>query len=391
MLLKTEIVNTASAKHLISIWSQLYAPDLSALPFAQNPLLYSELLETASPTGRASTAAKLHKQIEITCEVSSVQTNSLYNYMQSKMDLREVGRLADVTLKVYMELLELYRQHPVSQTLSSLSAVELGAQDLSLSSLGIPDIEQFANTLEPILLEFQEEHALSEDWRTFGFLTTQFSFCNQWLVKKLTPIEQVLLSPYFKFVEEHISHPWPRVCAAAAQHSINSPVLTLAATMIPMGEEIAQTVYQRLNKLIPYHRSRRGGLNNPEVTHSCIRDLEMFQAYFWLCVLEGSMAPIEQELLGFYVMVLPSLGVKWELIEMSTHALADEIINRIESSQQQHVLPYIRRMHQAFLNARESLDTPLARLVSDVLPTPTASQYGEGFSSQKKSFELSVL
>jgi len=126
--------------------------------------------------------------------------------------------------------------------------------------------------------------------------------------------------------------------------------------MIPASKGIAQVVYQQLMTTFPHHRSRRGILKHVEVAHSCLRDLKMFQAYFWLCILEENLAPIQEELLELCVMVLPSLDVKWELIEAWTQALADEIISYVEPFQYKDVLPYTTGMCQAFVNAKPHLN-----------------------------------
>jgi hypothetical protein len=205
-------------------------------------------------------------------------------------------------------------------------------------------------------MQFQEYHHQAKDWRSIGFLTTQLNFCNNWLAHSLTQPELVLLNPYLKFVEEQIAHPWQRAYAAGAVHSPNSPVLQLAERMIPAAEDIAQVVYSKLVEHLPYHQSRRGSLDYPGVTHSCLRDLKMFQSYLWLCVLKESMAPIEEELLRLCIMVLPSIGVKWSMIELWIQMLADEIMSRIEPSQQHYVLPYTAGMYQSFVVAKAYLD-----------------------------------
>ena len=214
---------------------------------------------------------------------------------------------------------------------------------------GIPDITKLATELEPVLLEFQEQHVASKDWRALGFITTQFNFTNKLLLPKLTLVEQVLLGPYLKFVEEQMALPWQRVCAAAASHQPDSPALNLVEQMFPAAAEIANTVYRQLSQLFCDHRSRRGGLGHPDVAHSCLRDLQMFQAYLWLCVLEESMTPVEQELVDLCVMVMQIVGVEWELMEQWNHLLMAELTRRVQPEQKYLLQPYTEGMEQAFL------------------------------------------
>ena len=168
------------------------------------------------------------------------------------------------------------------------------------------------------------------------------------MLETLTHPERILITPYFKFIEEQVALPWQRVCAAAASHPLSSPAFTLVEQMLPQSQEIAETVYLRLAHCHSHHRSRRGGLSHPGIRHSTIRDLEMFQAYLWLCVLEGSLVPVEQELVELCVMVMTGVGVSWELIQQFIQVLFDEVLDRVSSEQKCLLLPYTQEMLKAF-------------------------------------------
>jgi hypothetical protein len=356
MLRKIDMLITPSVERLIQAWSQLYAPDCSVFSLIDGDD-FQQWVEAALPTGRAATVAKLNSRlIEMKCQIASIQTKELYNYMPTVLNFNELRQLADTSLHLYQQLFDLYQQHAPSTASSLNKSLALASRsERADSGWGIPDLKQLAQALEPILLQFQEYHQQARDWRSLGFLTTQLNFCNDWIAESLTPPELLLLSPYFKFVEEQVAHPWQRVCAAGAKYSLNSPVLQLVERMIPTAEGIAQVVYEQLLDQLPYHQSRRGSLRHPGVTHSCLRDLKMFQSYLWLCVLEESIAPVEEELLRLCIMVLPSVEVKWELIELWIQMLVDEIISRIESSQQHYVLPYTVGMYHSFVVAKAHL------------------------------------
>jgi hypothetical protein len=170
------------------------------------------------------------------------------------------------------------------------------------------------------------------------------------VLNRLTLAEQVLLSPYFKFVEEQVCIPWQRVCAAATKHEPDSPLLATVLQMLPASQEIAKQVYHRAAQLYPNHRSRRGGLMEPGVRASSIRDIEMFQGYLWLCTLEGNMTAVEQELLPLCIMVFPSIDVAWELVEHILPLLVNEIQTRLLPAQMRLLLPYTQAMQQLFSN-----------------------------------------
>lgn len=156
--------------------------------------------------------------------------------------------------------------------------------------------------------------------------------------------------------------------------------------MFPASREIAQTVYQRLVQLLPNHRSRRGRLDSPGITHSCLRDLEMFQAYLWLCVLEGSTAPVEEELVDLCVMVMTGVDVKWEMTELWNQVLADELLARVTPSQQNILLPYTQGLQYAFLKERDRfIIAPSSSPVSSDLKSPSRLQNLRNFYFPKKN------
>jgi hypothetical protein len=363
MLVPTTAVKCSSVDRLTRAWANLYAPDFQSLPLHSQPTLYAEVLSANRPEGRVATTQKLNEHLlKLQSEVASVQTSALYAYMQQVLHLRELRRLAEASFQVYKLLTVLYQQDAMG-TASMIQQLQANPslEDLTISEWGYRQMEWFAATLEPVLLEFQQEHRQTQDWRTLGFLTTQFNFCNQWLLRKLTPGEQVLFQPYLRFVEEQVAQPWQRVCAAAVTHEADSPIVAIVEQLMLQVDKIAQATHQRLIQICPNHRSRRGQLDHPDIVHSCTRDLKMFQSYLLLALLQGNLAVIETELLGLCIRVLPSVGTKWDLISIWVPTLADEMLHRLEPVQQDIVRPYTVKMQQLFLNAKDQLDTPLAR------------------------------
>jgi hypothetical protein len=175
------------------------------------------------------------------------------------------------------------------------------------------------------------------------------------ILNRLTLPEQVLLSPYFKFIEEQVCIPWQRVCAAAAQHPADSPTLALVEQLLPQTEEIALTVYHRSVEQYPHYRSYRGNLGESGVAASTLRDLNMFQGYLWLCVLEKSLDAVEQELLPLCQMVFPSVEVKGEFVESILQLLFETILTRVDSEQKFWVKSYTLAIQQIFTNFEANL------------------------------------
>ncbi len=346
MLKTVAVVNNPSVERLLNLWAQRYTLDLSLV--SPNNISTDNLLqEVVSPQGRASTAAKMKENIlNVNCQMAWIQTKTLYAYIPNILDLNEARRITQFAFRVYRKLLEIYQKQLITPATPS---------EESLIALGIPAITELAYALEPILLMFQEQHMASKDWRSLGFMTSQLNFCNKLILKKLEPIEQTLLAPYLRFIEEQVAMPWQRVCVAAAKHEVGSAKLNLVEQMLSVAPEIAQASYQRLFELLPNHRSRRGTLSDANVKHSCLRDLNMFQAYLWLYFLEDNIAPIEQELLPLCSMVVEGVGIKWEMTEKWCQVLASEILSRVTSEAYELLLPYTQQIQAIFWRERHRL------------------------------------
>ncbi|MDF5718017.1 MAG: hypothetical protein PUP93_30170 [Rhizonema sp. NSF051] len=350
MLKTSQAVKTSSVQRLLNLWKLRYTLDLSSVSL-ENASFYNSLQQAASPEGRASTATKLKDHVlDINCQMAWIQTKTLYAYIPNILDLKEAKRITQFAFRVYRKILEIYQQQSLNP-----ASLTVKPEANSLSIWGIPAIEELAYALEPILMVFQEQHLSSKDWRALGFMTTQLHFCNRLILKKLTIAEKVLFTSYLKFVEEQVAIPWQRVCVAAAKHDVDSPTLTLVEQMLPATTDIAQTAYKRLIQFFPNHRTRRGVLTEDAIAYSCIRDLSMFQAYLWLCLLEGSITPIEQELLPLCEMVVEGVGIQWEMTEKWCQLLAEELEGRVNLTQLALLLPYTQGMLQVFIKERSRL------------------------------------
>ncbi|NJR66261.1 MAG: hypothetical protein HC772_14535 [Leptolyngbyaceae cyanobacterium CRU_2_3] len=157
-----------------------------------------------------------------------------------------------------------------------------------------------------------------------------------------------MLTPYLKFIEEQVCIPWQRLCAAAAHHPPDSPTLMTIEHLLQMSPAIAQSVYDHALQNYPHHHSRRGNLQDPGIATSTLRDLSMFQGYLWLCVLEGDMSAIEQELLPLCAAVFPNIAVKWELVEGMLQLLETEIHLRVNAEQSDRLRPFTKNLRRLF-------------------------------------------
>jgi hypothetical protein len=273
--------------------------------------------------------------------------------------LSETRRIARSVKQVYDRTLEIYaQQQPPSHFLKFIDSSPELFSKLAMPFLMLPAIPCLVAELEPLLLRLQAEHLTVQDSRAIGFLTTQFHFSTRELLKQLSPYEQVLLSPYLKFIEEQVCIPWQRMCAAASNHFSSSPIVALVEYLLPQCHDIASATYKQAIIQYAENRSRRGEFSHPDIAVSTMRDLTMIQGYLLLSLLEQNMNAIEQELLPLCVMVFPSVGVAWSLAEHTLHLLIDEILRRLDRNQQALILPHIEATQALFVNARSIASAP---------------------------------
>jgi len=355
-------MENASADCIVKYWEERYVPDISTLSSKEKNLNFSRLLELSSPQHREKTVAEVERLMRIQCDFAGIKSNILFSYIPNVVNLSDTQQLSQYIQLVYHAALEVYKQQPPLSVPTPLSEVErqlLGTIDISsnffkhwvMPAVRLRTTKQLSRELRPIFERLRQQHLLAENPRAIGFISTQFHFSTTFVFNHLKLPEQVLLSPYFKFVEEQVCIPWQRVCRAAAKHALYSPSLTLVQKLLPASQEIALNVHRSAAKLYPNHFSRRGNLNHPGVKASSIRDIEMFQAYLWLCLLENSLAVVEEELLPLCMMVFPSIDVKWELVKQIMPLLVEEFKTRLQPEQMSILLPYTQGIEHLFSKA----------------------------------------
>ncbi len=350
MFKSIHFVKTPSVERLLKLWARLYKIDLYS-SYLFEVFSYNSFLEAASAEGRALTVAKFKNDLLlINSQMAWIKTNSLYSEFPNVFDFIEARYITDSAFLLYNQMLSIYQKQ--SLTIPSYTAKKSQVKDKyennSLILSQISPIEDLAYVLEPILMEFQNQYFICQDWRAIGFMTTQLKFTNNFILDELTPIEQFLLRPYLKFIEDQIAIPWERVCAAASKYKLGSPRLTLIEQILSASEEISKAVYCQLVEFFPNYYSCSGRLSDPNVAHSIIRDLNMFQAYLCLCILEHSLAPVKEELLPLCEIVMEKLNVKGEILESCIQILVDEIIWRVKPEHYAILLPYVQGLQQAF-------------------------------------------
>ena len=343
---------SAAVSRLVNLWAARYRPDFSLLAASASSILLGEIEQSLLVSGRQELSAKLNPRVVIqACKQAAIRTQDLYAHFE-ELDLKEITNLAQLTSRVYLQLIELYQTYPLT-----LVAKPEELEHMSPDQLGrvfyIKNLRALAEHLEPFLTEFRLQGIISDSWKTLGFITTQVNLTNALLLEPLNAVEKALMSPYFNFLEEQIAMPWQRLCAAA--EGAAAPVVTLVERMMPQVSAISMAAHTHWHQCFPYYYARRGGLEHPDVKHSSLRDFSMFQVYLWLSVLQGSSRIVETELVVLCRIVYGEIGIPWDMTVKGTKLLMEKVLDRVERDQLMLVSPYTSGMVRAFIKRDNSL------------------------------------
>lgn len=190
----------------------------------------------------------------------------------------------------------------------------------------------------------------SEDPRVMAFVSMQFHFTGFLLQGQLNPFEQSLMGNCFKIIDDHLYMPLHRAYEAAAQHPANSLPLKLVQTLLPKSGETAAQVVDRVAELYANYVTYSGLLSSPMVRVSSQRDVEMFQIYLWVSVLEQNFSIIQEELFPLCLMLYPRLKVHWELVRQMLHLLGKAASRELD--------PTLFRLYSPYLYALQDMFSP---------------------------------
>lgn len=191
-------------------------------------------------------------------------------------------------------------------------------------------------------------HYTATDARVIGFVSMQIHYTGQTLLKQIPHSQRERVNQYFKVIDDYLYMPLQRAYEAAARHDLNSFTLEVVQQLLPLSSDIARSICQRVILLYPRYQTYSGSLSSQIVNIASVRDVEMFQVYLWVCVLEDSIGSIQHELFPLCVMLYPTLKVQWELVRTMIHLLGQEIASRLGEKQQKIFQPYFRVLWEVF-------------------------------------------
>jgi Phycobilisome protein len=317
-----ECINQSTTQSLAKLWAKKYIQNLDtkAVATGEKPWV------SAYGKERSEIAEKLMYSLRYTSLQAWQKTEYLIGREierhQINPRLIDPWQISEDAFEIYEKALESYAKMIAPQQLARIIGTYLG--------------------------QIRDKYT-SADPRTIGFVALQFHYTGQMMLSEVSSQwEQNQLLAYFKVIDDHLYMPLQRAYDAAASQDYDSPALSVVQTLLPCSTEIARNICQRTIELYPRYLSHSGSLHNPFVKTSSIRDVEMFQVYLWVCVLESNIAAIQQELFPLCVMLYPALKVHWELVRQMINLMGKEFANRVKPEQRQLFVPYFQALREMF-------------------------------------------
>ncbi len=314
-----------SLQSLAVLWARKYYLSVAANQAPEQPQPDQNLTETASIESRKITADKLVKHLNLASAKAWSLTETLLSEEMQRHnidpELINPLEIATDTRELFYKALDAYASGVPPQRLSVMVGKNCGRVRKKYTSV---------------------------DPRAIGFVSMQFHYTGQKLLEWLSPDDQKVFAPYLKVMDDHMYMPLQAAYEAAAEHEIDSPLLLAVQNLLPISTTIAYEVCQSVSRQHPGYQSYSGALTAEKVKISSIRDVEMFQVYLCLCVLDRNIRSVQQQLFPLCVMLYPCLKVSWKLVQEMLLFMSWEIQERLPLQHVPIFLPYLRTFSEMF-------------------------------------------
>ncbi len=342
-------VTSSSIPTLANIWAKKYVQNLQPDSPKQD-IKSDNLEEILSPERRAATAANLLQSLRFSSAQAWAKTETLLmGQLKShgiSADLIDPWQIATDSRFLLEQALQVYTDN------ADTRLVELdwdsNGQKLRLTSrTQLPTIGHLSVAIAQGVGKIRKKYT-SVDPRAIGFVSMQFHYSAQSLLDSLPPLEKMMVNSYFKVIDDHLYMPLQRCYEAAGNLEYNDIALESVRHLLTSTSEIARQVSQKTLIMYSDYQCHSGVLSSPQIRISSLRDIEMFQVYLCLCVLEKSIFSIQQELFPLCVMLYPPLKVSWELVRTLLRLLSQEMHNYLGEQHVQEFSPYLTALDEMF-------------------------------------------
>lgn len=320
-----EGVEGASSLGVAALWAKNYINSLRSREDALNLRQDISFSEATTPEGRIRTAGRLKTNLSLASAQAWSQTENLLSE-----ELRRHGINADVI-------------DPWAIAADSHNLFHLALQ--AYAERITP--HRFAITASKPIGQMRKKYT-ANDPRAIGFVSMQFHYTGQILQSWLSSAERMLLEPYIKVMDDHLYMPLEAAYDAAARLPYSAPALKAVRHLLPISTRIAHRVCDRVCRENPQYETYNGLLKSPQVRTSSIRDVEMFQVYLCLCVLENNFKAVQDELFPLCVILYPKLNVRWSLVQSMISLLGWEMHDRLPPDSVAVFLPFLHILNEIF-------------------------------------------
>jgi Phycobilisome protein len=352
---KVDIERKSANQTLALEWGKKYLHNLDSIFPRDDTNDVKNIKELISSTGREKTREKLMASLRLVSIQAWNQVEILLIKEVERYDINpqliEPWEIISDCYKIYEKALNIYHQQAPLRQLSIIMRLAREGEPLYQKALDIYTEQLIPSQLAAVIgsqVGTLRKKYTKVDSRIIAFVSMQFYYTSKMLLQMLSPLERPIVESYFRVIDDHLYMPLERAYEAASQHDYNSQALGAVQQLLPASTEIAKKITQRITELYPNYRSHTGILSEPAIQAASIRDVEMFQIYLWLAVLEGDVSAIQQELFPLCVMIYPTLKVEWELIRQMLYLLGQEICDRLTHEHIEIVMPYYQVLWHMF-------------------------------------------
>lgn len=327
---------------LAEVWAKKYVQGLAGDSEQINASDFTNLTATLSLKSRQQTVEKLQQTLRFTSAQAWAKTEDLLAQEVQRHNLDPVlidpWQISVDSHLLFDKTLDLYTQKSV------LRPIEIASLE---GHTDFPSPTKMATEISKDVGRVRHKYT-SKDPRVIGFVSMQFHYTGQMLLELLNPIEQATIGSYFKVIDDHLYMPLQRAYEAAGNHPYSSSELLAVRDLMPTISAVSKTICDKVIEMYPTYSCYSGKLPSPAVRASSRRDVEMFQIYLCLCVLEGNIKSIQEELFPLCVMLYPPLKVSWGLIRNMLRLLSQELALSLNPNSMDQFRPYIKALWGMF-------------------------------------------
>ncbi len=310
-----------------------------------------------SQRGRHTTGAKIQNSLRFASAQAWAKTETLLigqvERHQIPTDLIDPWQVATDARFIFEEVMGIYAQQGEERTITlgnqmgQLTETIAGEPLVASTVTTMPSPAKLAVLIADSVGEMRYRYT-KDDPRVLGFVSMQLHYTGQMLLDILSPWEKVLVGSYFKVIDDNLYMPLQRAYRAAAKLNYDDPALEAVRALLPMSSDLARYVTHNAALMHPDYATISGVLTNPMVRISSLRDVEMFQVYLCLSLLEASVQSIQEELFPLCVMLYPPLKVNWTLVRSLLRLLGHGINKNLPPEVSRKFRPYLRALWEMF-------------------------------------------